>query len=289
MKNITVTLSAAKTLSVNTIPTMATVPQTTITKASLPETVPITDIVNRTIPIHIDVKHEVKSVNTVHATEIIPETKPVNMIVGTETVTKATTSINNTVSGMKPIFSHLLNSHLKSATLGNQKSLPNISNSLLKPVISLATSTMKMTSSSQTVSANEDKIAERSFPLPYLKIEQQKIPQQNDNNDKLKMEPNNIRSKASSTSPIITHSQSAPKTPLDQWKWDMNQQQQLINQNWIDSNDSDNDNHNDHNNIVSNSNTILSSSIFSIPSFLLLLFLLPLLSLRYHLYVFILI
>ncbi|CAG9530040.1 unnamed protein product [Cercopithifilaria johnstoni] len=283
VKNMTATLSSAGTISVDTISTTTMVPQTSSIEA-LPKTIPIpiSDIVHRTIPINMippfEGKHEVR------ASEIIPEADPINTFVNTETIAKTVpipnTSTYDAISGMKSIFDHSPNSHLQSAILDNKKP-PNQISSLLRPNISSSTSTITI-SSSQTIGTIEAKLPERSFLMPYLQTAQ-KIYQQQDNDD-LKVKPSNIQLKASSTSPVITYSQSAPKTRLDQWKRGMNQKQQqqqqlqqkLSNQDWIDNN---NDNHNDHNNIVNNSNTILLlSSIIPIPSFL-LLFLLRLLSL----------
>lgn len=265
MKNVTVTLSTARTVSIDTTPTTTAAPQTTILKA-LPETIPInsfpiTNIIHQAIPSNIiPTFHErVSSDTTVRATEVIlPEMKPVNIIVSPEMI-----PINDTTTAMKSITDHLSTLHSQSVALANKK-LSNATNPLFRPITSIATTSTVMNSSPEI----NAKIAEESFLIPYLKSSQ-KI----HNNDGLNMQLNNIQLKVSSSSsssisPIITYDQSAPKTRLDQWKWEMNQQQQqqpLINQSQIDNSNSDN-----RNNTVNNSNTILLSSISLISSFLLL-------------------
>ncbi|EFO14870.1 hypothetical protein LOAG_13645 [Loa loa] len=235
------------------------------------------------IPI-IGTESKAVSINTTPDTKLISEIASVNMTNSTKKTLPKIVSIDNsspykTISGMTTIFNHYPNSHLQSAILNDKKSSNTkmVTNSLLKPILSHATSTM-MISASQTI---ETKITERNFKKSDLQLAQKIRQQQKD--DKLKMEPNYIRLRASSTSPIITYSQSAPKTRLDQWKLGMNQQQQQqqqqsINQNWINNKNNSNNDSDNHNNINNNNNRILPSSFFSISLFS-LIFLLRMLSL----------
>ncbi|VDM93825.1 unnamed protein product [Onchocerca ochengi] len=287
------TTKPATLTNAGVVPEMVPVDSILITEAISQPTPINTDLITEAIPktVSIDViptttevTHEISD-NAILTTEITPEMKSIDG-----------TSVYDINLEMKSIFDHFSNPHLQFPRLDDKK-LPDtklITNSLspIRPIISIATSTM-MIPPSQTIDINDGKSAERRSSLKMMP----KIHQQQD--DELKIEPNSIRLKANNTSPIITYSQSAPKTRLDQWKWDVKHidyhhhhhhqhhqhhqqqqqqqqhQQKIISQNWINNNDNDSNNHGD---IVGNSNRILPLSIFSISSFS-FLFLLLMLSL----------
>ncbi|VDK86555.1 unnamed protein product [Litomosoides sigmodontis] len=144
---------------------------------------------------------------------------------------------------------------------------PVASDAMIPPIHDTATEMKSITVDSSLQSATaitsspqiDGKFAARSHLMQHLKASQ-KTP----NNDTVNVEWSNIQLKAnSSITPIITYDQSVPKARLDQWKWEVNQQQPLINQSLIDSNSNDN-----RNATVNNSNTILLSTISLISSFL---------------------
>lgn len=270
--NITATSSTVGEVSDDTILTTDTAPQITTNTNLNTETVPtdivsVTEVIRKTVPIglipNIEVKGETVSIERVRVTKVISETVP-------KTVPIDNISAYDTNSEMKSIFNHSPNPHLQSVMLDDGKSSNTklVTNSLLRPIISFATNTVTISSPHTSMHTTGAKIAERSFSKSYSKSSHRKQEE-----DEVKVEPNYIRLKGTSTSPITTYTQSAPKTRLDQWKWEINQQQQQqqqkqsINPKWINN---DNDNHNDHNNIINNGGRILSSSTFCISLFSLL-------------------
>ncbi|VDM07842.1 unnamed protein product [Wuchereria bancrofti] len=258
MTNLT-TLGTDKVISADKSPITKAIPQTTSTDATSINGIFITEI-----PL-INEKHKIVSVtDTMSHTKVTSKTIPINMIDTTITIS---TDNDSTFYGTNSMIISIFNSHLQSALFDNKKSSNEklVTNSLLKPIISLPTTNGMIISSSQNVNIAGAQIGETNFTKSYLHTERKIYQQQQRKEDELKVKPDYNRMKANSTiSPIITYSQSAPKTRLDQWKWEMKQQQQQqsVNQEWINNknnNNGDSDNHNNHN-IFNNSHRILSSS-----------------------------
>uniref|UniRef100_A0A915PGA4 VAN3-binding protein-like auxin canalisation domain-containing protein n=1 Tax=Setaria digitata TaxID=48799 RepID=A0A915PGA4_9BILA len=182
----------------------------------------------------ITASHEVVSPTaaTFATTERVHATSPTD---------KISVRDNDNDSGMDPTLEQFSAANLQSSSLNNDEKLSNekisitklqlaqVTNSLLEPIIHLATTTMISSAH------NADK-TEANFTKFNLFETTQRIPE-------LQLTMNN-------TSPIITYNHLAPKTRLDQWeqKENFKQEQQT---NWIsdsDKNDSADDNDHDHGN-----------------------------------------
>nr|CDP91020.1 Bm8067 [Brugia malayi] len=266
--NLTTTLATDTMISTDKTAITKTIPQTTSTDAKFINGIFITEIPNG------DKKHKIVSVtDTIPHTKVTPKTIPINMIDTTITIS---TDNHSTFYETNSLITSIFNSHLQS-TLFDDKKLSNsklVTNSLLKHIISSSPTTNAMIiSSSQNANiAAGAQITETNFTKSYLHTERKIYKQQQQRKeDELKVKSDYNRLKANSTiSPIITYSQSAPKTQLDQWEWERKQQQQqqqqqrqqAVNHEWINNknnNNGDSDNHNNHN-IFNNSHRISSSS-----------------------------
>ncbi|VDN92442.1 unnamed protein product [Brugia pahangi] len=254
--NLTTTLATDTMISTDKIAITKTIPQTTSTDEKF-------------IPIS-DKKHKIVSVtDTIPHTKVTSKTIPINMIDTTITIS---TDNHSTFYETNSLITSIFNSHLQSALFDDKKlsNSKSVTNSLLKPIISSSPTTNAMIiSSSQNANiAAGAQIAETNFTKSYLHTER-KVYQQQWKEDELKVKSDYNRLKANSTiSPIITYSQSAPKTQLDQWEWgrkqqQQQQQQQAVNHEWINNennNNGDSDNYNNNHNIFNNSHRISSSS-----------------------------